>query len=108
MGQAGSLTHVYPKAKASGKKLQKVTLKVSPRGIILTDNITNQLIENVSIYRYAQHPPHSLCCLGQLGGVPFLNLGSTTFCLGELGASVSSCMCVWGWGMETDTASQRC
>lgn len=46
-----SLTHIYPKAKASGKKLQKVTLKVSPRGIILTDNITNQLIENVSIYR---------------------------------------------------------
>uniref|UniRef100_A0AC11D0R1 Low density lipoprotein receptor adaptor protein 1 n=1 Tax=Ovis aries TaxID=9940 RepID=A0AC11D0R1_SHEEP len=51
--QAGKapLTHVCPKAKASGKKLQKVTLKVSPRGIILTDNVTNQLIENVSIYR---------------------------------------------------------
>ena len=71
MGQAVSLTHIYPKAKASGKKLQKVTLKVSPRGIILTDNITNQLIENVSIYRYAQHRPHSLCHLGQWVGRPF-------------------------------------
>lgn len=59
------LTHVCPKAKASGKKLQKVTLKVSPRGIILTDNITNQLIENVSIYRYAQRRPASLCPSGQ-------------------------------------------
>uniref|UniRef100_A0A4X2KX04 PID domain-containing protein n=1 Tax=Vombatus ursinus TaxID=29139 RepID=A0A4X2KX04_VOMUR len=40
-----------PKAKASGKKLRKVTLKVSPRGIILHDSGTNELIENVSIYR---------------------------------------------------------
>lgn len=38
-------------AKASGKKLQKVTLKVSPRGIILYDSASNQLIENISIYR---------------------------------------------------------
>ena len=41
-----------PKAKASGKKLQKVTLKVSPRGIVLNDSGTNELIENVSIYRW--------------------------------------------------------
>ncbi|KPP57045.1 hypothetical protein Z043_125272, partial [Scleropages formosus] len=40
-------------AKASGKKLQKVTLKVSPRGIVLYDSATNQQIENVSIY--SQH-----------------------------------------------------
>lgn len=26
---------------------------MSPRGIILTDSLTSQLIENVSIYRYA-------------------------------------------------------
>ncbi|KAG8588154.1 hypothetical protein GDO81_005891 [Engystomops pustulosus] len=39
------------KAKASGKKLQKVLLKVTPRGIILHDSVTNKLIENVSIYR---------------------------------------------------------
>ncbi|XP_074832591.1 low density lipoprotein receptor adapter protein 1 isoform X3 [Carettochelys insculpta] len=38
-------------AKARGKKLQKVTLMVSPRGIILNDSGTNELIENVSIYR---------------------------------------------------------
>lgn len=41
-----------PKAKASGKKLQKVTLKVSPRGIVLNDSSTNELIENISIYRW--------------------------------------------------------
>lgn len=40
------------KAKASGKKLQKVTLKVSPRGIVLNDSGTNELIENISIYRW--------------------------------------------------------
>ncbi|MGH0179779.1 UNVERIFIED_CONTAM: hypothetical protein FKN15_002437 [Acipenser sinensis] len=39
------------KAKASGKKLQKVTLKVSPRGIILYDSASSQLMENISIYR---------------------------------------------------------
>ncbi|MGH0124003.1 UNVERIFIED_CONTAM: hypothetical protein FKN15_045670 [Acipenser sinensis] len=38
-------------ARASAKKFQKVTLKVSPRGIILTDTETNELIDNVSIYR---------------------------------------------------------
>nr|XP_025134498.1 low density lipoprotein receptor adapter protein 1 isoform X3 [Bubalus bubalis] len=48
---AAAVRRIVATAKASGKKLQKVTLKVSPRGIILTDNITNQLIENVSIYR---------------------------------------------------------
>ncbi|XP_036770678.2 low density lipoprotein receptor adapter protein 1 isoform X3 [Manis pentadactyla] len=47
---AAAVKRIVATAKASGKKLQKVTLKVSPRGIILTD-ITNQLIENVSIYR---------------------------------------------------------
>ncbi|XP_060061552.1 low density lipoprotein receptor adapter protein 1 isoform X2 [Erinaceus europaeus] len=48
---AAAVKRIVATAKASGKKLQKVTLKVSPRGIILTDHITNQLIENVSIYR---------------------------------------------------------
>ncbi|KAK1340356.1 hypothetical protein QTO34_018924 [Cnephaeus nilssonii] len=48
---AAAVKRIVATAKASGKKLQKVTLKVSPRGIILTDGITNQLIENVSIYR---------------------------------------------------------
>ena len=47
-------------AKASGKKLQKVTLTVSPRGIILYDSASKQLIENISIYRsvlLSQHGP---------------------------------------------------
>ncbi|XP_077006891.1 low density lipoprotein receptor adapter protein 1 isoform X2 [Tamandua tetradactyla] len=48
---AAAVKRIVATAKASGKKLQKVTVKVSPRGIILTDSITNQLIENVSIYR---------------------------------------------------------
>ncbi|KAF6344808.1 low density lipoprotein receptor adaptor protein 1 [Rhinolophus ferrumequinum] len=48
---AAAVKRIVATAKASGKKLQKVTLKVSPRGIILTDSVTNQLIENVSIYR---------------------------------------------------------
>ncbi|XP_007933938.1 low density lipoprotein receptor adapter protein 1 [Orycteropus afer afer] len=48
---AAAIKRIVATAKASGKKLPKVTLKVSPRGIILTDSITNQLIENVSIYR---------------------------------------------------------
>ncbi|XP_059771968.1 low density lipoprotein receptor adapter protein 1 isoform X4 [Balaenoptera ricei] len=48
---AAAVKRIVATAKASGKKLQKVTLKVSPRGIILTDSISSQLIENVSIYR---------------------------------------------------------
>ncbi|XP_059111152.1 low density lipoprotein receptor adapter protein 1 [Peromyscus eremicus] len=48
---AAAVKRIVATAKASGKKLQKVTLKVSPRGIILTDSLTSQLIENVSIYR---------------------------------------------------------
>ncbi|OCT83341.1 low density lipoprotein receptor adapter protein 1-B-like isoform X2 [Xenopus laevis] len=48
---ATAVKRIVATAKASGKKLQKVLLKVSPRGIILHDRATNQLIENVSIYR---------------------------------------------------------
>ncbi|XP_034153367.1 low density lipoprotein receptor adapter protein 1b isoform X2 [Esox lucius] len=48
---AAAVKRIVTTAKASGKKLQKVTLKVSPRGIILYDCASNQLIENVSIYR---------------------------------------------------------
>ncbi|KAM9476404.1 low density lipoprotein receptor adapter protein 1b [Clarias gariepinus] len=48
---AAAVKRIVATAKASGKKLQKVTLKVSPRGIILYDCASNQLIENVSIYR---------------------------------------------------------
>uniref|UniRef100_A0A8C9U195 Low density lipoprotein receptor adaptor protein 1b n=2 Tax=Scleropages formosus TaxID=113540 RepID=A0A8C9U195_SCLFO len=48
---AAAVKRIVATAKASGKKLQKVTLKVSPRGIVLYDSATNQQIENVSIYR---------------------------------------------------------
>ncbi|MCI4376812.1 hypothetical protein PGIGA_G00192810 [Pangasianodon gigas] len=48
---AAAVKRIVATAKASGKKLQKVMLKVSPRGIILYDSPSNQLIENVSIYR---------------------------------------------------------
>ncbi|NWS06130.1 ARH protein, partial [Motacilla alba] len=48
---AAAVKRIVATAKASGKKLQKVTLKVSPRGIVLRDSGTNELIENISIYR---------------------------------------------------------
>ncbi|XP_053124686.1 low density lipoprotein receptor adapter protein 1 [Hemicordylus capensis] len=48
---AAAVKRIVATAKASGKKLQKVTLQVSPRGIILSDSITNEPIENISIYR---------------------------------------------------------
>ncbi|KTF93335.1 hypothetical protein cypCar_00019682, partial [Cyprinus carpio] len=46
-----AVKRIVATAKAGGKKLQKVTLKVSPRGIVLYDSVSSQLIENVSIYR---------------------------------------------------------
>ncbi|MEE6484920.1 hypothetical protein FKM82_014102 [Ascaphus truei] len=48
---AAAVKRIVATAKAGGKKLQKVLLKVSPRGIILYDSGSNDLIENVSIYR---------------------------------------------------------
>ncbi|KAK9394749.1 low density lipoprotein receptor adapter protein 1 [Crotalus adamanteus] len=48
---AAAVKRIVATAKAVGKKLRKVTLKVSPRGIVLSDSITNESIENVSIYR---------------------------------------------------------
>ncbi|XP_069478832.1 low density lipoprotein receptor adapter protein 1 isoform X2 [Ambystoma mexicanum] len=48
---ATAVKRIVATAKATGKKLQKVILKVSPRGIILYDSGTNKLIENVTIYR---------------------------------------------------------
>lgn len=38
-------------ARAGAKKFRKVTLTVSPKGIIVTDTETADLMENVSIYR---------------------------------------------------------
>ncbi|XP_048057200.1 low density lipoprotein receptor adapter protein 1a isoform X1 [Megalobrama amblycephala] len=48
---AAAVKRIVATAKASGKKLPKVALKVSPQGIILCDSVSNQLIENISIYR---------------------------------------------------------
>ncbi|XP_044290668.1 low density lipoprotein receptor adapter protein 1 isoform X2 [Varanus komodoensis] len=48
---AAAVKRIVATAKASGRKLRKITLKVSPRGIILSDSTTNELIENISIYR---------------------------------------------------------
>ncbi|XDV34633.1 hypothetical protein PO909_004772, partial [Leuciscus waleckii] len=48
---AAAVKRIVATAKASGKKLPKVALKVSPQGIILCDIVSNQLIENISIYR---------------------------------------------------------
>ncbi|KAL7829360.1 hypothetical protein AOLI_G00302450 [Acnodon oligacanthus] len=48
---AAAVKRIVATAKASGKKLPKVILKVSPQGIVLYDSVSNQLIETVSIYR---------------------------------------------------------
>ncbi|XP_034747343.1 low density lipoprotein receptor adapter protein 1a isoform X1 [Etheostoma cragini] len=48
---AAAVKRIVATAKAIGKKPKKVTLKVSPRGIVLYDRLTNKLLENVSIYR---------------------------------------------------------
>ncbi|GCC22815.1 hypothetical protein chiPu_0001205 [Chiloscyllium punctatum] len=48
---SAAVRRIVAMAKASGKKFQKVSLTVSPRGIILHDGTNNELIENVSIYR---------------------------------------------------------
>uniref|UniRef100_A0A3Q4BZI1 Uncharacterized protein n=1 Tax=Mola mola TaxID=94237 RepID=A0A3Q4BZI1_MOLML len=49
---AAAVKRIVATAKASGKKPQKVALKVSPQGIVLHDSLTNKLLENVSIYRH--------------------------------------------------------
>ncbi|KAL6100164.1 ldlrap1 [Pungitius sinensis] len=48
---AAAVKRIVATAKASGKKPQRVALKVSFRGIVLHDSATHQLLENVSIHR---------------------------------------------------------
>ncbi|XP_048107154.1 low density lipoprotein receptor adapter protein 1 isoform X1 [Alosa alosa] len=48
---AAAIRRIVTTARASTKKFRKVTLTVSPKGIILTDTESGDLIENVSIYR---------------------------------------------------------
>ncbi len=47
---------MHMQARASVKKFRKVTLTVSPKGIIISDTETNDLVEDVSIYRYKTAP----------------------------------------------------
>ncbi|XP_063758933.1 low density lipoprotein receptor adapter protein 1 isoform X1 [Eleginops maclovinus] len=48
---SAAIRRIVTTARASAKKFRKVTLTVSPKGIIMTDTETTDLIENVSIYR---------------------------------------------------------
>ncbi|XP_028652208.2 low density lipoprotein receptor adapter protein 1 isoform X1 [Erpetoichthys calabaricus] len=48
---SAAIRRIVSTAKASAKRFRKVTLTVSPKGIIQTDTETNDLIEDVSIYR---------------------------------------------------------
>ncbi|XP_037549567.1 low density lipoprotein receptor adapter protein 1a [Nematolebias whitei] len=48
---AAAVKRIFATAKASGKKPQKVALKISPQGVMVFDWSTNKLLENVSIYR---------------------------------------------------------
>uniref|UniRef100_A0A673BQE8 Si:dkey-71h2.2 n=1 Tax=Sphaeramia orbicularis TaxID=375764 RepID=A0A673BQE8_9TELE len=47
---SAAIRRIVATARASAKKFRKVTLTVSPKGIIITDTETTDLIENVSIY----------------------------------------------------------
>ncbi|KAJ3608752.1 hypothetical protein NHX12_023282 [Muraenolepis orangiensis] len=46
-----AVKRIVATAKASGKKPPKVSLKVSPQGIVLHDRLTNCLLDTVTIYR---------------------------------------------------------
>ncbi|KAK7906870.1 hypothetical protein WMY93_015482 [Mugilogobius chulae] len=48
---SAAIHRIVATARASAKKFRKVTLTVSPKGIVITDTETADLIENVSIYR---------------------------------------------------------
>ncbi|XP_051955202.1 low density lipoprotein receptor adapter protein 1-B-like [Xyrauchen texanus] len=48
---AAAIMRIVTTARASVKKFRKVTLNVSTKGIIISDTETNDLIEDVSIYR---------------------------------------------------------
>ncbi|XP_054618680.1 low density lipoprotein receptor adapter protein 1 isoform X3 [Dunckerocampus dactyliophorus] len=48
---SAAIRRIVTMARAGAKKFRKVTLTVSPKGIVITDTDTAALIENVSIYR---------------------------------------------------------
>ncbi|XP_030002390.1 low density lipoprotein receptor adapter protein 1a isoform X1 [Sphaeramia orbicularis] len=69
---AAAVKRIVATAKASGKKPQKVALKVSPQGIVLYDSLTNKLLENVSIYRI------SYCTVDKLHDKVFAYIAQNT------------------------------
>lgn len=74
-----------------------MTLKVSPRGIILTDSLTSQLIENVSIYRYAQQGVACLLCCSGFDWIVLSESRLYSFLCGLCGTSMSLVgKMVWG------------
>ncbi|KAJ3606491.1 hypothetical protein NHX12_026012, partial [Muraenolepis orangiensis] len=48
---AAAIRRIVATARAGAKKFRKVTLTITPKGIVLTDTETSDLIEDVSIYR---------------------------------------------------------
>ncbi|XP_061610851.1 E3 ubiquitin-protein ligase RNF19B isoform X2 [Phyllopteryx taeniolatus] len=48
---AAAIRRIVATARAGAKKFRKVTLTVSPKGIVITDTDTTDLVEDVSIYR---------------------------------------------------------
>ncbi|KAM4540060.1 low density lipoprotein receptor adapter protein 1a [Odontesthes bonariensis] len=69
---AAAVKRIVATAKASGKKPQKVALKVSPQGIALFDRPANKLQENVSIYRI------SYCTVDKLHDKVFAYIAQNT------------------------------
>ncbi|XP_026156991.1 low density lipoprotein receptor adapter protein 1a isoform X2 [Mastacembelus armatus] len=69
---AAAVKRIMATAKAGGKKPQKVSLKVSPQGIVLYDSLNNKLLENVSIYRI------SYCTVDKLHDKVFAYIAQNT------------------------------
>ncbi|XP_035490171.1 low density lipoprotein receptor adapter protein 1a isoform X6 [Scophthalmus maximus] len=69
---AAAVKRIVATAKASGKKPQKVALKVSPQGIELYDSLSNKLQESVSIYRI------SYCTVDKLHDKVFAYIAQNT------------------------------
>ncbi|XP_072303814.1 low density lipoprotein receptor adapter protein 1a isoform X1 [Eucyclogobius newberryi] len=69
---AAAVKRIIATAKASGKKTQKVSLKISPNGIALYDSAADKLLENVSIYRI------SYCTVDKLHDKVFAYIAQNT------------------------------
>ncbi|CAL1584394.1 unnamed protein product [Knipowitschia caucasica] len=69
---AAAVKRIVATAKASGKKPQKVCLKISPNGIAVYDCAADKLLENVSIYRI------SYCTVDKLHDKVFAYIAQNT------------------------------